>query len=166
MLVFWVAVVSIPYETATSGDKALVEVQRILAKFGCESFGTMIDAEAGKTMVQFRYRGQAVSLEASWKGYAAAWLKAHPYSSYSRGTRTDHERKALEQAKVSVCSILRDWVKGQTMAIECGVLSFAAAFMPHMMLPSGRRVIDELEAGNILPGAPPVALLAERREIQ
>jgi hypothetical protein len=29
---------SIPYATATSGDKALMELQRTLAKFGCQSF--------------------------------------------------------------------------------------------------------------------------------
>jgi hypothetical protein len=65
---------TIPYATATSGDKALMELQRILGKFGCQSFGTMTDAEKGETIVQFRWRNRDVSLRASWKGYAAAWL--------------------------------------------------------------------------------------------
>lgn len=30
--------------------------------------------------------------------------------------------------------MLRDWVKGQTTAVECGIMSFEAAFMPHMLL--------------------------------
>jgi hypothetical protein len=142
---------SIPYATATAGDKALMELQRALSKFGCQSFGTMTDAENGKTIVQFRWHGREISLEASWKGYAAAWLKEHPYSHRTRGTRADHEAKALEQAKKSVCSVLRDWVKGQTTAVECGIMSFDAAFMPHMLLPSGQRVVDYMKEAKLLP---------------
>lgn len=142
---------SIPYESATSGDKALAELQRTLAKFGCSTFGTMVDAERGMTIVQFKWRDRRVSLEASWKGYAAAWLKANPYTSRTRGTRQDHDQKALKQAQTSVCSVLRDWVKGQVTAVECGVMSFEAAFMPHMLLPSGERVIDRVQAEKLLP---------------
>lgn len=142
---------SIPYETATSGEKALMEVQKILGKFGCQSFGTMTDAERGMTVVQFKYRERQISLEASWKGYAAAYQKAHPWSGYTRGSRQDYDRKALEIGKVAVCSILRDWVKGQITAVECGIMSFDAVFMPHMLLPTGERVIDRVESSGMLP---------------
>lgn len=142
---------SIPYESATAGDRALLDLQRVLQKFGCQSFGTMIDSEHGKTIVQFKWRERSVSLEASWKGYAATWLKAHPYTWQTRGAKRDHENRALEQAKVSVCSVLRDWVKGQVTAVECGVMSFETAFMPHMLLPTGERVIDRLQADRLLP---------------
>jgi hypothetical protein len=141
----------LPYETATAGDKALVELQRTLAKFGCQSFGTMTDAEKGATIVQFKWRNQTISLEASWKGYAAAWLKNHPYKYSTRCTRQEHEQKAMVQAQKSVCSVLRDWTKGQITAVECGVMSFEAAFMPHMLLSSGERVIDRVKADNLLP---------------
>lgn len=139
---------SLPYERATSGDRALVDLQRTLAKFGCQSFGTMIDAEKGCTMVQFKWRNRTVSLQASWAGYAAAWKRAHPLGS---GSSAAHDRKALEIGKVAVCSVLRDWVKGQITAVECGVMSFEAAFMPHMLLADGRRVIDKVQADNLLP---------------
>ena len=49
----------------------------------------MTDAERGCTMVQFRHRSRVVSLEASWKGYAAAWLKLHPYVFPSAQVSTD-----------------------------------------------------------------------------
>ena len=142
---------SIPYSTATSGDKALVELQRTLAKFGCQSFGTMTDAERGVTIVQFKWRSRVVSIEASWKGYATAWLKTNPYTYRKRGTRQQYEEEALRQGRVSVCSVLRDWVKGQVTAIECGVMSFEAAFMPHMLLPSGERLIDRVQSDKLLP---------------
>ena len=142
---------SIPYETATSGDKALMEIQKILGKFGCQSFGHMVDAERGMTIVQFKWRDRSISLEASWKGYAAAWQKAHPWTRLRGTDRQAYDRKALEIGRVAVCSVLRDWVKGQVTAIECGVLGFDAVFMPHMLLPTGERVIDRVEASQMLP---------------
>lgn len=141
---------TIPYETCVGGDAALAEIGKVLNKFGCQSFGHMTDAENGKTIVQFKWRDQQISLEASWKGYAAAYLKAHPWSnSRSRGSKSDYEAKALALGRRAVCSCLRDWVKGQITAVECGVMSFEAAFMPHMLLPSGERLIDR--AKNLLP---------------
>jgi len=92
-------------------------------------------------------------LGAPWlDGQSAAYIKAHPWTwGRSRGTKQDHEAKALAQARTSVCSVLRDWVKGQITAVECGVMSFEAAFMPHMLLPSGERVIDRVQADKLLP---------------
>ena len=139
---------SIPYESvAGTGDQALAEIGKILGKFGCQSFGHMTDAERGMTIVQFKWRGQQISLEASWKGYAAAWQKAHPYRGHSSG-RVAYDARALELGRRAVCSCLRDWIKGQTTAVECGVMSFGAVFMPHMLLPTGERVIDRVTGPN------------------
>lgn len=145
---------SLPYEDSTSGDKALTELQRALEKFGCQSFGTMIDNERQAVIVAFKWRDRSIQLEASWKGYAAAWLKVHPYKYHYTKTKQQHDQRALEQGRQSVCSILRDWVKGQTMAIECGIMGFDAVFMPYMLLPTGERVIDKVEKMELL-GAPP-----------
>ena len=132
---------SLPYSRATSGDAALADLQKTLAKFGCQSFGTMVDVERGCTIVAFKWRNRQISLEASWKGYAQALKRS--------GAKND--AKALAQARIAVCSVLRDWVKGQVTAIECGVMSFEAAFMPHILLPNGQRVIDRVQSENILP---------------
>lgn len=142
---------TLPYESSTAGERALAETQNILAKFGCQQFGTMTDAERGCTIVQFKYRERQISLEANWRGYAAAWQKVHPFSSYARVSRQEWDRRALAVAKVAVCSVLRDWVKGQVTAIECGIMSFDAVFMPHMLLPSGERVIDRIQSSGMLP---------------
>lgn len=135
----------IPYSTATAGDRALMELQKALAKFGCASFGTAIDAERGVTIVSFKWRERVVHLEASWKGYAAALLRGvkMPYDGQARARK---QSEALEQARTSVCSVLRDWTKAQITAVEAGVMSFEAAFMPHMLLKDGRRVIDAAQA--------------------
>jgi len=146
--------VALPYENTTAGEKALGEIQKILRGFGCSSFGSMIDDEAGEVLVQFKYRNMPVSVKASIKGYAAAWLKEHPYGSRTRCTRTEHERKALDVASVAVYSILRDWIKGQVAAIETGVLSFEGAFLGQIMLPCGRTVLDFMQnEAQLLPAS-------------
>jgi hypothetical protein len=149
---------TLPYENATSGEKALGEIQKILRAFGCNKFGSMADDVEQTIMVQFEYRGRQCTCKASIKGYAAAWLKAHPPTIYQadidkgrdRDKRLQQERKALEIASVAVYSILRDWIKGQVMAIETGVLTFEGAFLGQIMLPSGKTVLEHVEANKML----------------
>ena len=143
---------TLPYENATSGAGALEDIRKLLTKFGCARFGTMTDQENGELIVQFSYRGRDVTAKASYRGYAAAWLKEHPYGARTRGSRAQHEAKAMKQAEVSVCSILRDWIKGQVMAIETGVLTFEGAFLGQILLPSsGATVLEAVMQGGMLP---------------
>lgn len=145
---------SLPYENATSGGAALEEIRKVLTKFGCARFGTMTDAEKGELIVQFSYRGRDVTATASYRGYAAAWLKEHPYTHRTRGSKVDHERKALKQAEISVCSVLRDWIKGQIVAVETGILTFEGAFLGQILLGNGRTVLEQVQAAEILPALP------------
>lgn len=143
---------SLPYKNATSGARALDELRSILTRFGCSRFGTMTDNDAGEILVQFSYRGRDVSVKASVKGYAAAWLREYPYNpGRHRRTRIEHERKALDQAQVSTCSILRDWIKGQITAIEVGMLTFEGAFLGQILLPSGKTILDTVQTEKLLP---------------
>lgn len=142
---------SLPYESATAGDRALLELQKSLAKFGCASFGTMTDTERSMQIVAFRWRGRQVQIEASWKGYATAWIKAHPWKWTSKCSKLQHEDRATQQARVSVCSVLRDWIKGQVTAVECGIMSFEEAFFAHMLTNNGMRVIERAREAQMLP---------------
>ncbi len=142
---------TLPYENSTSGERALGEIQKLLRGFGCNKFGSMIDDGDGTVLVQFEYRGRPVSVKASMKGYAAAWLREHPYGTRTRGTKAQHERKALDIANIAVYSILRDWIKGQITAIETGILTFEGAFLGQIMLPSGKTVLEHAEAQRLLP---------------
>ena len=74
----------------------------------------------------------------SAKGRAQMFFKANPWTYTRRSTRHDYEQNAIEQGHVAVNSILRDWIKGQVTAVECGVLSFEAVFMPFMLTSDGR----------------------------
>jgi len=143
---------TLPYERATSGEKAIQEMQKILRAFGCDKFGQMMDYGAGELLVQFQYRGRQVSVKASMKGYAVAWLKEHPYnSSHMRKSKATHEKQAMEVAGVAVYSILRDWIKGQVMAVETGILSFEGAFLGQILLGNGKTILEHVTSSNLLP---------------
>lgn len=141
----------LPYADASAGDRALTEIQKILEAFGCANFGTGIDNERSMIVVSFKWRDRQVMMEASWKGYAAAWLKRNPWNNRRTGSRAQYDQKALEIGRKAVCSVLRDWIKGQTTALECGILQFEEVFMPHMILPDGRRVLEAARAAGALP---------------
>ncbi len=142
---------TLPYENSTSGERALGDIQNLLRGFGCNKFGSMVDDGAQEIMVQFEYRGRPVSVRASIRGYAAAWLREHPHGPRMRSTRAEHERKALNIASVAVYSILRDWIKGQITAIETGILTFEGAFLGQILLPTGQTVLERLQTDNLLP---------------
>lgn len=142
---------ALPYENTTSGERAVQDMQKILRGFGCSKFGHMLDYDAGELLVQFEHRGRPVSVKASINGYAAAWLKEHPWSTRAKSPKDKYELKAKEIASVAVYSILRDWIKGQITAIETGVLSFEGAFLGQMMLPNGKTVLEHAEAAKLLP---------------
>lgn len=136
---------ALPYENATSGEKAAADLQKILHRFGCDRFGTMVDHGEGILICQFSYRGRDVMVKASIHGYAAALLKEHPHSNRARMSLKAYESKAKETASIAVYSIIRDWIKGQITAIETGVLSFEGAFLGQLLLPSGRTVLETVE---------------------
>lgn len=136
---------ALPYERATSGDRAIGEMQKLLRAFGCTKFGHMTDDAAGTLLVQFEHRGRQVCVTASAKGYAAAWMRHH------KATGRANEAKALKIGNVAVYSILRDWIKGQITAIETGVLTFEGAFLGQILLPSGRTVLEHATEAKLLP---------------
>jgi hypothetical protein len=74
------------------------------------------------------------------------FLKDNPWTGRRRGSRVDHEQAAMRQGHIAVNSILRDWIKGQITAVECGILSFEAVFMPYMLGADGQPLIDKVKA--------------------
>jgi hypothetical protein len=157
---------SVPYQTATTGKAAREEITKVLRRFGCEKIGFMDDLEKHEVMLAFTHRGRNVQLNASAKGWAQIWLKENPYTYRCRRSRVEYERAALEQGHIAVNSILRDWIKGQITAVECGILSFEAVFLPYMLTHDGRPLIERLAETDLLPKPqePKVIALPPRQE--
>ena len=146
---------SVPYGGAITGARAREEVGKILRRLGCTNIGFM-DAADDVLLAAFSYRGRDYQLKASAKGWAAMWLKVNPWNGYRRCSRQNYDQRALEQGRIAVNSILRDMIKGQVTAIETGVLSFEAAFLPHLITASGETVLERLNKDpGVLQLSPP-----------
>jgi hypothetical protein len=143
-----------PYASATSDMRAREEIKKILRHFGCESIGFMDDDANHEVLLVFTHRGHSYQLRASAKGWAQMFIKQNPWTDSRRSQRVDYEQAALRQGHVAVNSILRDLIKGQVTAIENGILSFEAVFMPHMITADGRPLIECLAETNLLPPPP------------
>lgn len=141
---------TLPYENATTGKAAVADMQKLLRGFGASSFGVMEDFDRGEVIVQFTWRERRISIKANVKGYAAAWLRAHPHTFRMKTSKIEHERRAVRQANLSVYSILRDWIKGQVTAIEVGMLTFEGAFLGQILLPTGETVLERIEQSDML----------------
>jgi len=137
---------SVPYAGATSGATARDQVTKILRRFGCESVGFMDDFEKHEVLLAFTHRGRQIQVRASAKGWAQLYLRQHPWTYRRRSTtKIEYEQAALRQGHRAVNSILRDWIKGQMTAVECGILTFEAVFMPHMLTSDGRPLVERLD---------------------
>lgn len=132
---------NVPYAEANA-SKPREQIIKVLQQFGCESVGFMDKFEEKTVVLAFEYRGRNVQMAASAKGWATLFLKQNPWSNRRRDTRQAYERAALEQGMRAVNSILRDWVKGQIVAIETGILSFEEVFMPHILTKGGEKLGD------------------------
>jgi hypothetical protein len=133
-----------PYASASTGIRAREETTKILRHYGCESVGFMDEYATQEVLLAFVHRGRQVQLRGSAKGWAQMYLKANPYNGYRRKSRHEYEQEALTQGFVAVNSILRDWIKGSMTAVEAGILSFEAVFLPHMLTHDGRPVIEHV----------------------
>ena len=142
---------AVPYASATSGATAREEITKILRRFGCESVGFLDDFAAHSVLLAFTHRGRPVQLCASAKGWAQLYLKANPWNSRMRSSVKQYEAQVLAQGLIAVNSILRDWMKGQITAIECGILSFEAVFLPYMLAEDGRPMLEKLREARLLP---------------
>lgn len=141
---------AVPYEGANA-EQARAEIIKTLRRFGCESVGFMDDYEKNSVILAFKHRGRSVQLTASAQGWANLWLEENPWSTRRRYSEHEWRQRALQQGQRAVNSILRDWIKGQVTAVECGILSFEGVFLPYMLTHSGETVIEKLMIKDMLP---------------
>lgn len=142
---------TVPYAGANSGAAAREKITKILRRFGCESVGFLDDFDKHEVVLAFKHRGRPVQLRASARGWAAMYLREHPWSHRRSGSKADYDADALQQGLIAINSILRDWVKGQVTAIETGLLPFEAVFLPFMLTADGRPVVERIASQGLLP---------------
>ena len=142
---------SVPYARATSGASARDEITKILRRFGCSNVGFMDDYERHEVLLAFEHRGNRVQFRASAQCWANMYLRENPWTTRRSLRKEAYERDALDRGLIAINSVLRDWVKGQVTAVECGVLSFAGVFLPYMLAADGKPMLEHIAASNLLP---------------
>src|SRR5262245_29054746 len=70
----------VPYASASAGTKAREEITKLLRSLGCESVGFMDEWDKHEVLLAFTHRGRNVQLRASAKGWAAFYLRKHPWT--------------------------------------------------------------------------------------
>ena len=142
----------IPYASAFSGpDAARNEIKKILRQFGCDSIGFTDNDAEHEVLLKFTYRGQPFEWRVSAKGWTQLYLNENPWNERRRTARQEYEQDALRQGHTAINSMLRDLIKGQMTAIECGLVSFEALFMPYMVTNDGRTLGERLPETKLLP---------------
>lgn len=131
---------SVPYASATSGERAKEQTVRILRQFGCKGVGFMDNFEEHSTQLIFYWRNREVSMKVSAQGWASMFLRQNPWNHRRHVGEQLWKERALAQGEIAMYSVLRDWVKAQITAMESGVMDFETAFLPHMLTRDGRTV--------------------------
>jgi hypothetical protein len=134
--------------------KAREETRKILQHFGCDAVGFMDEYSTGTLVLAFTLQGRSIQFRASAQGWATAYLQENPWSPQRKLNREEWKQKALQQGMIAVNSIIRDWVKGQVTAVETGVLTFEEVFMPYVLLPSGKTLLEHIQTETELLPAP------------
>lgn len=125
--------------TAVNVGASRDELERLLTRFGATAFQSGWDGE--KAAVGFVAHGRQVRI-----------VIAYPAPTERRFTHTATGRRRTADAAAAEyqAEIRRVWralamlVKAKLVAVTEGVVTFDEEFLAHMVLPSGRRVGDEV----------------------
>lgn len=112
-------------DTSVSVDRSRAEIERLLQRFGADSFGYAWDR--GQESVSFVYQGKQVRLG----------IPLPKRESYRSEEAWAKERR--RRMRVLVMAL-----KALLVAVEDGLIGFEEAFLSWFVTPSGRTVGDEL----------------------
>ncbi len=125
-------------ETSVPADRSRAEIERILERYGASGF--MYGWEGRRAIIGFRCRGLTVRFELELPDKEAAEFKRTPSRRQARTTVAAHQ--AWEQACRQRWRALALLVKAKLEAVTGGIATFEEEFLPHLVLPDNRRVMD------------------------
>lgn len=121
--------------TEVPASRSRQEVENLVTRYGADQFGSALDHEGGRAMIQFRI--------ATWLVRFVLPLK----------DCTQQQERQRWRALVLV-------VKAKLEAVEDGITTFEEEFLPHIVTPGGQTFgewavpqIRELKKGGQLPGS-------------
>ena len=114
-------------------DRSRAEIERLLSHYKADQFGTAIDNDKGRAMVQFRLQKRLIRFDLPFPN--------------------KNEQEVRRRWRALVLSI-----KAKLEAVESGITSFESEFLGYVVLPDGRTVgetirpeLDRLIQSNQMP---------------
>jgi oligoribonuclease (3'-5' exoribonuclease) len=147
----------LPYASSVTGQAREREIRANLRSVGATAVGFMVDDDTDQIIAQFRLHGREITIPVRVGAYADAWLRENKRGPRSRITDSQHREKARKQAELAAWAILADWIKAQAAMMAAGFVDTDEAFLPHIHLPNGRRVVDAMTAKDSPLRLPPPA---------
>jgi hypothetical protein len=133
---------TLPYATSAAGSAREGEIRQILRGCGASAVGFMVDDEAEQIIAQFQIGGRRVTIPVSVRAYRERWLAENPQSNRSRKTHAEYHEDAQRRAEAAAWAILRDWMKATAAMIAAGIVDADTAFLAHVHVPTGQRMIE------------------------
>lgn len=132
----------LPYASSTAGQGREKEIRDVLRGVGATAVGFMVDDDQDQIIAQFRLHGREVTIPVRVGAYVEAWQRENKCG--PRTSQKDHSAKARKTAESAAWAILADWIKATAAMMAAGFVDADAAFLPHIHLPSGQRVVDAI----------------------
>jgi hypothetical protein len=147
----------VPYAGATTGLRAREEITRLLRGFGCEiGFADKFDEH--EVLLYFKsVGGRCICGHRPRDGRGCLSRRSHGATSITARNRSG-SRPRLGRGPL-LLTRSSEIGKGQTTAIETGILSFEAVFMPYMLTADGRPLIERVSELLPKPDEPKVVSL-------
>lgn len=124
--------------TSVGSDRSRAEIERILARYGAESF--MYGWDADRALIGFVKDGRQIRFILPMPNRQDREFTHTP----SRGNRRSDAQieQAFEQAVRQRWRALALVIKAKLEAVEAGIVTFEEEFLAHFLLPGGRTVGD------------------------
>jgi hypothetical protein len=146
--------------TNVGSDKSRAEIERILARYGADSF--MYGWQVNEAVLAFRAKGRNVKFVLPMPDRNSREFTHTPERQYARSAAQAEE--AFEQAVRQRWRALALVIKAKLEAVEAGITMFEDEFLAHIMLADGttvgqwarpqlERVYSSGEMPALLPGS-------------
>lgn len=141
-------------QTSVPSDRSRSEIERTLTRYGATAF--QYGWAEGRAAIGFVKDGRQIRFVLPLPDRAAREFTQTPTG---RDRSAAQAEATYEQAGRQRWRALALMVKAKLEAVDAGIVSFEAEFLPHTVLPSGRTVFDEVapaveqayETGSVTP---------------
>jgi glycogen debranching enzyme len=126
--------------TDVSSDRSRAEIERTLSRYGAQQF--MYGYDQTRAIVGFQINSRQIRFVLPLPDRNDREFTHTPARNQKR-TTTQHEA-AYEQAVRQKWRALSLVIKAKLEAVDSGIVTFDAEFLPHIVLPNGQTVADEV----------------------